>query len=148
MALFILGNESVSPTVYQIGASRALHPSKLRTLLVAGCALAALAGFAVGHPEVLQKADPELANLLRGMALIKASLVIIGLGVLLWRLRLPLTPRLAIGYLAGAWIVTGATMMVWQLTYIGTAAVVFHLGGFILLLLALHDGAPPRCKKL
>ena len=147
MTTSILGNESVSLTINRIESFRAMHPGVLRTLLIAGCLLAALAGFAVGHPEILQKADPELANLLRGMALIKASLVLIGLGVLFWRLRLPITPRLAIGYLAGAWIVTGATMMVWQLTFIGTAAVFFHLGGFMLLILALHDGAPLRSKS-
>jgi hypothetical protein len=106
---------------------------------VAGCAIAAAISLAIGNPAELLAADPELSLLLRGMAVIKAILVAAGLSALWWRFRWPVSIRLAAGYLAGAWLVTGATIMIWQLTTIAAAAVVFHVGEVTLLVLAWRD---------
>jgi hypothetical protein len=93
----------------------------------------------MGDPAELQAADPELAWLLRGMAAIKAVLVAGALCALWWRFRWEIPGGLATGYLAGAWLITGATVMIWQLTAIGAAAVAFHMGEITLLLLAWRD---------
>jgi hypothetical protein len=108
-------------------------------LLLAGCALAALVAYVVADPTAMQAADPELALLLRGMALIKAALVAAGLAVLWWRFGWPLSSGLAAGYLAGAWLAAGTAMMIWQLTCIAHAAVLFHVGEVALLVLAWRD---------
>ncbi len=121
-----------------IGRSH-LGPGAWRALLLAGCTIAALGAYALGDPAALQAADPDLAVLLRGMASIKAALVAAGLGVLWWRFRWPVSTGVAAGYLAGAWLATGAAMMIWQLTLIAGAAVMFHLGELTLLGLAWWD---------
>jgi hypothetical protein len=108
-------------------------------LLLAGCALVALGANALGDPAFLLTADPDLAILLRGMALIKAALVAAGLAILWWRFRWPVSTGVAAGYLMGACLVTGATMMIWQLTYIAASAAAFHIGELTLLVLAWRD---------
>jgi hypothetical protein len=45
----------------------------------------------------------------------------------------------AAGYLAGAWLATSATVMMWQLTSIALAAVLFHVGEIAPLVLAWRD---------
>jgi len=114
-------------------------PPGRRALLLAGCALAAVAAYVFGNPVALQGADPELAVLLRGMALIKAALVVAALGILWWRFRWPVSTGVAAGYLAGAWLAAGAATMIWQLTHLAQAAVLFHVGEIALLLLAWRD---------
>jgi hypothetical protein len=119
--------------------SRIQQPALLRAVLLASCVTAAATAFAVGQPETYLAADADLALLLRGIALIKATMVVGALGVLWWRFGLPLSGRVAAGYLAGAAIISGATMMIWQLTFIGAAALAFDGGALILLVLALRD---------
>jgi hypothetical protein len=132
--------QSVSPAqARSSAASGKLRTSVLRALLVAGCAIAVAISLAIGNPAELLAADPELSLLLRGMALIKAILVAGGLSALWWRFRWPVSTKLALGYVAGAWLVTGATMMIWQLTAIAAAAVAFHVGEVTLLVLAWRD---------
>lgn len=110
-------------------------------MLLGGCVLAVLAAAAVARPEPLLQADPELARLLRGMALIKAAIVVAALAALLWRFGRPLSKGLTGAYLAGAWAAAGACMLIWQLEVIATAAVTFHLGELTLLLAAWRDHA-------
>ena len=93
----------------------------------------------MGDPDVLRAADPELAFLLRGMALVKGALVLAGLGVLWWRFQWPLSTGTAVGYLSGAWLASGAAVMIWQLTFIAQAALLFHVGEIALLVLAWGD---------
>jgi hypothetical protein len=120
---------------------------RLGGMLLGGCLVAVLAAAAVGRPEPLLQADPELARLLRGMALIKAAIVVASLAALLWRFGRPLSNGLAGAYLAGAWAAAGASMMIWQLGFIPSAAVLFHLGELTLLVAAWRDHAPsPRSK--
>jgi hypothetical protein len=119
-------------------ASRRL---RLGGMLLGGCVLAVLAAAAVGRPEPLLQADPELARLLRGMALIKAAIVVAALAALLWRVGRPLSDGLTGAYLAGAWSAAGACMLIWQLDFIPTAIVMFHLGELTLLVAAWRDNA-------
>jgi hypothetical protein len=117
----------------------ALSPTMLRTLLLSGCALAAAIALGYGVPEAAIRVDRELAYLLRGMALIKAGLVVAAVGVLWWRLAHAIDRGAAAGYLAGAFLMSAASGLIWQLTLIGLGAVAFHVGGFMVLLVAYFD---------
>lgn len=115
-------------------------PTVLRVALLLGCmASVALAAW-VGAPQLHIEADAELARLLRGMAIVKGTLVLAGVGLLLWRFGHPVSGGAAAVYLGGAWLVAGASMLIWQLTFIPLAAAVFHLGELALLLTAWRDG--------
>jgi hypothetical protein len=130
---------SAAALVDRATAGNTLGPAGWRALLATGCAVAALAGYALGDPNSLIAADAELAVLLRGMALIKAALVVAALAILWWRFRWPVPTGLAAGYLGGAWLITGATIMIWQLSAIAAAAVTFHAAEITLLVLAWRD---------
>jgi hypothetical protein len=108
-------------------------------LLLAGCIASAAVAMWAGDPAGFVRADPELALLLRGMAAIKAALVLAAVAVLWWRLGHPIAPPTTAAYLAGAWLATGATLLVWQLTLIPLAALVFHVGELTLLFVAWRD---------
>jgi hypothetical protein len=120
-------------------AGLAASPAALRALLCAGCLAAVAAAAWLGQPAATLQADPELARLLRGMALIKAALVLAAVALLLWRFGRPLRRPAAIAYLAGAWLAAGASMLVWQLSFIPLAAPVFHAGELTLLVTAWRE---------
>ncbi len=117
-------------------AHRAMTPMLLRAALVVGCALSVAAvAIATDRPELLRSA-PELARLLRGMALLKGVLALAAVAVLLWRFGQPIRTTVATGYLAGALLMTGSTALIWQLAALLPAATAFHLGLFTLLAVA------------
>ncbi len=116
------------------------HPTLLRALLLAGCAACVVLAALYARPAAYLSADPELARLLRALALIKATLVLGAIGIMLWRFGYPLSGPLAGAYLAAAWAMSLATMLVWQLTLLVPAALAFHAGAIALLLLAWRDG--------
>ena len=117
-----------------------MRSSLLRVALLAGCVGAVGLAVWVGRPEQYLAADPELARLLRAMALIKAALVLGAVAILLWRFGYSLAPRLAAVYLLGVWAMAGASMMVWQLSALVLSAMLFHTGGVAVLIAAWHDG--------
>lgn len=121
--------------------SQRVRCAQLRLYLALGSALTIAAAALLGSPLASVAADPDLARLLRGMALIKALIVTIALLLLRWRFGQPLSSRLAAAYLAGVWLMAGASMMIWQLAEIPTAAFSFHLGAFVLLATAWRDRA-------
>lgn len=146
----MLSSSAVSPTQATLSeVAPRFRTATLRVVLLAGGFLAALGAFALGNPADLQAGDPELGRLLRAMALIKGTLVAGALSVLWWRFRWPVGIGLGAGYLVGAWLITGATIMIWQLTAIAAAAVAFHLGEITLLVLAWHDHrqGPPASPR-
>ena len=115
------------------------HPATLRTLLIAGCALAiGLAAWA-GDPSAYLHADPALARLLRCMALIKGVIALAAVGAVLWRLKWPISAGLYLAYMLGSCVIVGATMLVWQLTAIVLAAVLFHACALGMLLLGWRE---------
>ena len=115
----------------------------LRGLLVLGSLCAVFLVAAVAQPAAHLLADAELARLLRGMALIKGTLCLAALAVLLWRFGSPTTPALVASYLAGAWMVCGASVAIWQLASVPLAAVLFHAGELTLLVAAWRDRRDP-----
>ena len=117
----------------------ALSPGMLRALLLSGCALAAAIAVWYGMPETTFRVDRDLAFLLRGLALIKVSLVLAAVGVLWWRLGHAIERGAAAGYLAGAFLMSAGSGLIWQPTLVGLAALAFHIGGSMALLVAYFD---------
>ncbi len=117
----------------------------LRRLLLLGLVAAAVLGaLATGRPEAWILSDPELTRLLRGMALIKTGLVVGALVAVLWRLGWPLSFGAGALYGAGVALMAGASVWIWQPTFIAPAAVVFHAGIVALLVAAGVDGREPE----
>jgi hypothetical protein len=111
------------------------------------CALVAVAmAYAACDPTPLLRADPGLARLLRGMAVLKALIALPVLALVYWRFGSPVSPRIAIGYLAGVSMMTAGPALIWQLSFIGPVALLFHAALIGLLLIARHDG--PRWQQL
>lgn len=121
------------------GSTAAGQATALRAGLLFGCAAAVGAAAWLGNPQASLEADVELAHLLRGMALIKAAICGLAIGALLWRFGRPMSRRLAAAYLLGAWLMAGASTLIWQLTFIPAAAFAFHGGEFTLLIAAWRD---------
>ena len=114
-------------------------PSTLQSLLLAGNIASVAVAAWFGEPSTYLRADPELAFLLRGMAAIKACIVLAAIGVVFWRLGQAVPKRTASAYLVGSWLLAGATTLVWQLSFIPLAALVFHAAEFLLLFVAWRD---------
>lgn len=132
-------NPTSFDTTVEMPLSAPAHPSMVRAVLVVVCVAAALGGLAVGHPEQLLQTDPELARLLRGMALIKAGILVAALGLLSWRFHWRTSKRLVVVYNGAAAAMSFAAGLIWQLTSILVAAGLFHLGLVVLLVAMLRD---------
>lgn len=115
------------------------HSAALRTLLLAACFVAISCATWLGNPEPTLQADAELARLLRGMALIKASIALAVIGVLTWRFGRPISRTMAAIYIGSTAVVAGSSTLIWQLTHIPVAAVAFHIGELALLVAAWRD---------
>lgn len=125
--------------------ARAYGTGLARALLLGGCVLAASAAAWQGDPASYLRADPELARLLRGMALIKSGIALAAIAAVLWRLGWPLTrPATAAGYLGACWVLAGSCMLIWQLTDIAVAAIAFDGAGLVLLGLVWHEHRAAR----
>lgn len=110
-----------------------------RLVLVIGMLLVAAAVIVATNPAPAATMDASYVRLMRGMAMIKALIVVIAAAVLWWRFARPVPGLFAVGYLLGAWLMVAATALIWQLSTIGAAAIVFHTGELSLLLLAWRD---------
>ncbi|MGQ0619248.1 MAG: hypothetical protein ACT4QA_04900 [Panacagrimonas sp.] len=122
-------------------------PAALRSALLLGCLCSLLLTTLLVDPAPERLADPGLATLLRGMAMIKAGMVLIALGVLWWRFGKPIPSATAAVYLAGTWLATAATVLIWNLSDIALAAGAFHLGEIAVLLVAWRDGLAIRSRR-
>ncbi len=108
----------------------------LRALLVGGVLAAIATAAGSGDPTAQLRADPSLATLLRGMAIIKALLTVAAAGALWWRFARPIAHPVAAAYLAGTWSMAAASMVVWRLSHIGVGALGFHAGELTVLFVA------------
>lgn len=119
-------------------------PAVLRTTLIAVAVASVAIAWRVGDPTAALHADPELARLLRGMAVLKGLMVVAAIAVLLWRFGHAVSPRIATGYLVSTGLMAASAAMIWQLTALLPAAVAFHAGLFIGLIIAWRgDGDLP-----
>jgi hypothetical protein len=114
----------------------------VRALLIAGCVAAIVIAAHGADPSAQFHADPALALLLRGMALIKATMVIAVVGAVMWRCGWSLSQRALYAYLVGSWILAGSTTLIWQLTSIPLAALLFHAAAIGMLLVSWRDQCP------
>ncbi len=122
-----------------LGANRSASaiPSTLASLLrgglVSGCAMAIGVAAWLGDPADYLNADPALARLLRGMAVIKGMIAIAVLCAVFRRLAWPVSKTAGAAYLLSCWALAGSTMLVWQLAYIVPAGLLFHVAAVSLL---------------
>lgn len=85
--------------------------------------------------------DPELATLLRFMAVVKAAMALGAAALIAWRLRWPVRPATGLGYVAGVSSMAAGAGLIWQLGHIGTGALLVHGGLLALAGLAWLDRA-------
>jgi len=114
-----------------------------RGRLLLAVAFGAAVGLSVGDPRARLTADPELAQLLRGMALVKALLIAVGLRVLWWRFGLAVEPVRARAYVACLAFMAFAAGLAWQLSYLPILTLAFHGALLSLGVLAWRDGGVP-----
>jgi phage shock protein PspC (stress-responsive transcriptional regulator) len=114
-------------------------PARWRLALIAVAVAGAAAGLWWGGPATSLQADPDLARLLRGMALIKGGMVVGAIAAVWWRLSWPASPRVAIGYVAGCAALAGSTALIWQLTAIVLAALLFHSAAIAMALVGWRE---------
>lgn len=132
------------PKAFNDGMSARLLPTALpaaqacwRLLLAAavvGAATFALATQPGPH-------DPELAALLRFMAVVKAGMALGAAALLAWRLGWPVRPATGLGYIAGVSGMAAGAGLIWQLGHIGAGALLVHGGLVALASLAWLDRA-------
>ena len=110
-----------------------------RASLIAGLLVVAATAALTTDGARVAASEVSFVRMMRAMAAIKALLVTVAAAVLWWRFARPVPTLFAIGYLSGAWAMMAATVLIWQLSSIGAAAIVFHAGELSLLLLAWRD---------
>lgn len=76
--------------------------------------------------------DPELAALLRFMAIVKAAMALGAAALVGWRFGSPVRPAAGLGYIAGAASMAAGAGLIWQLGHIGAGALLVH-GGLVAL---------------
>ncbi len=118
------------------GAARSLP---LRAWVIAACALGIGAAAWFGNPGGYLHADPALARLLRGMALIKSAMVLAAVGAVVWRFGFPVAKPVAVVYIVGCCVLAGSTTLIWQLTLIPLAAILFHAAALGMLIVGWRD---------
>lgn len=120
-------------------ARRATQPLLLRALLLVGMAAAVGAVMTFSSPSVTALADPGLARLLRGMALIKAVITLGAAAAVLWRLGRSASAGVMAVYMGSVWVMTSANTLIWQFNSILWAAASFHAALIVLLLTAWRE---------
>lgn len=85
--------------------------------------------------------NPELATLLRFMAVVKAGMALGAAALLGWRFGSPVRPAIGLGYVAGASGMAAGAGLIWQLGHIGAGALLVHGGLLALAGLAWLDRA-------
>lgn len=83
--------------------------------------------------------DPDLARVIRAMALIKAGFALAAFGGCLWRLARPARPWRTAIYVAGPPLMVAGAIGLFSLQGLGAAALGLHLGLFAVLAAALTD---------
>ena len=119
-------------TLSQVTAAAPLTTAAVSVVLLAVAAAHLLGDDAASARAAA--ADPELAWLLRAMALTKATMAVAAVWLadrLL--LRVPLGAGLAAGLVGAAAMMAAAPVLMWHVAHVGTGALLFH-GGMVLLL--------------
>jgi hypothetical protein len=131
MTLNAAATRAAAPRSYRIGRGTFLAAS-----LAAIAAGAGLAQLSPG-PAI---ADTGLIRVLQFMAVLKFAGAAIAAWLIDWRLRAGISPRLAAGYVAGIAMMLVASAMIALLANVIVAALLYHIGLLLALLLAWQDG--------
>jgi hypothetical protein len=130
-----LRSTELPATAVRVRASSA----QLRALLIATCLLAVGAAVLLGNPADTLREDLALARLLRCMALIKGAIVMAAGAAVYLRLGWSIPKPTAWIYVIASAVMAGSTMLIWQLTLIPLAALLFHLAGLSLLVVGWRE---------
>jgi hypothetical protein len=117
----------------------------LRMAFLGACALAAAAATYFAGTDSVQSADPDLARLLKGMAIIKMVILFAVGAAIWWRLGSPIRPSFSAGYIIFCAMGIAGAALVWNKAGLGLAPFLFDGGLLGFLVLALRDDGPwPR----
>ena len=119
------------PTVFRVA-----HPFWRPVLAAAVLGAAAVSLTTQAGPH-----DPELATLLRFMAVVKAAMALGAAALVGWRFGSPVRPPVGLGYIVGTASMAAGAGLIWQLGHIGTGALLVHGGLLALAGLAWLDRA-------
>ncbi len=121
--------------------SRRDRPWGRRAILLALIALPVGAALALTEPGAAYRADPELATLLKSMALIKLAFAGPMAALAWWRLGIePLSPVQTGSYLGVVSMAFTALALVFSLSAVPAGSILFHLAMISFAVLALTDG--------
>lgn len=121
----------------------ALRTPAVAHVLYPTVALAAGAGLLLGRPASTDVSgfEDKLVLLLRFMAVMKALMVAGAVALTHWRLRAPVSERIALGYVAALGLMAAAPGLIWSLGHIAAGAALFHAGLFAFLVIAWREDA-------
>ncbi len=120
----------------------------LRLTLLAVCSFAAAAAIYFAGRGGIQSADPDLAKLLKGMAIIKTAILLAVGALIWWRLGSAIRPSFAAGYIIFVAIGVAGATLVWNMAGLGLAPFLFDGGLLGFLILALRDDNGPWLRAL
>jgi hypothetical protein len=120
--------------------------SAWRLLLISACGIAA-AGVLASGADNGAAADPDLSALLRGMAIIKAAIVAAGAGIVWWRLGASISSTFALAYIGCVTAASAGAAMVWTMSHMGVATLLFHGALIAFLVIGLRDGFTKKYGK-
>lgn len=86
-------------------------------------------------------AGEDLTRLLRGMAVIKAAILLPAIAAILWRLGAPASSALFAAYIASAAVMTLSIGLIWHMAHVGPGALLMHAGLIGTLVLLFRDKA-------
>ncbi|GJE57818.1 MULTISPECIES: hypothetical protein [Methylobacterium] len=110
-----------------------------RGLLLVVTASALALAVVLGPGTASSTVEPDLARLLRYMALLKGLFAGIAFSFGYWRLARPAALWREVVYVVGPGVMAGAALCLWQLQSAGLAAAGLHIGLFALVAAALTD---------
>jgi hypothetical protein len=130
------GRDGGAPTLPRHRASGRFR-ARRAALAVAVLLAVAVAHLAGDDAESARAAaaDPELARLLRAMALTKAAMAAASVWLADRLLRRPLGAGLAAGIVAAVALMAAAPVLMWHVAHVGTGALLFHASAIFLLIL-------------
>ena len=116
---------------------------KRRAALLAACACAAALATFLAEPGSGAASDPDLAKLIRGMAIIKTVILTAAGAAIWWRLGSAIKPGVAAGYILFAAVATGGAALVWNNAGLWLAPFLFDGGLLAFLVMTMRDDNGP-----
>lgn len=116
----------------------ARSPPNRAFLLAATCAALAVAALATSEARP-DEIEPDLVQVLRGMAAIKAGFAGLALVCCFWRLSRPAASWRIVAYVLGPPLMAAGALALWRLEGVGLAAIGLHVGLFAVLAAAGTD---------